>query len=191
MRLASTHSRILSVVLPTRRWLLTLLAVVFLTSFGIAATEAKETCPWINDPTAAGFLGGDVTSTVTFAIKDKTAPNFYNVDKNDATCEFVHHQGSVVTTLRIEVDTMAGPASSFATYVARCGSQSNPVRAVGNEAVACELEGKKGRISEQIVSRVRGRAFTVRMTSTGGSPERELLRQKVRNVAEQVAGFLF
>jgi hypothetical protein len=185
------HDRIVPIVLPISRCLLTLLTVVFLASFGTAASEAKETCPWINDPTAAGFLGGDVTSTVTFAIKDRTDPNFSNVDKNDATCEFVHHQGSVVTTLHIEVESMTGPPSSFATYVARCGSQSLPVRAVGNEAVACELEGKKNTISEQIVSRVRGRAFIVRITSTAGSADKELLHQKARNVAEQVAGFLF
>jgi hypothetical protein len=191
MRRTPPHDRNMPIVPPKRRCLLMLLAVLFLASFGTAATEGKETCPWINDQTAAGFLGGDVTSTVTFAIKDRADPNFSNVDKNDATCEFVRHQGSVVTTMRIEVETMAGPPSSFATYVARCGSQGIPVRAVGNEAVACELEGKKSAISEQIVSRARDRAFTVRITASAGSVDRELLRQKTRNVAEQVAGFLF
>jgi hypothetical protein len=156
-----------------------------------AATEAKETCPWINDQTAAGFLGGDVTSTVTFAIKDRKDPNFSDVDKNDAVCEFVRHQGSATTSLRIDVETIAGPPSSFATYVARCASHSVPLTGVGNEAVACDVEGKNKAISEQVVSRVRGRAFTVRITSTVGSSDKDALRQKARNVAEQVAGFLF
>ena len=168
-----------------------MVAVFFLASFAAATSEAKETCPWMNDQTAAGFLGGDVTSNVTFAIKDKTDPNYSNVDKNDAVCEFTHHQGSTSITLRIDVETMAGSPSSFSTYVARCGPNGTPVRAIGNEAVACDLDGKNKMISEQVVSRVRGRAFTVRIVSTAGSFDKELLRQKACNVAEQVAGFLF
>jgi hypothetical protein len=156
-----------------------------------AATEAKETCPWLNEATAAGFLGGSVTSTVTFAIKDKTDANYSKNDKNDATCEFVRHQGSLVMTLRIEVETMTGPSDSFASHVARCGPHAAPLRAVGNEAVACGFDGRKNQVSEQVVSRVRGRAFTVRITSNSDSLDRGVLRDKTRNVAEQVAGFLF
>jgi hypothetical protein len=167
------------------------LAVLFLSSFTAAATQAKESCPWMNEATAVGFIGGDVTTTVTFAIKDKTDPNFSNADKNDATCEFVRRQGSTVTTLRIEVETMTGPPSSFATYASRCRPRNVPVRAIGNEAVACDVEGKKNSISEQVVSRVRARVFTVRITAGAGSVDQDLLRQEARNVAEQVAGFLF
>jgi hypothetical protein len=185
------HSQTLPVVLPIRQRFLMMLTVLFLASFMAAATEAKGSCPWMNEATAAGFIGGDVTSTVTFAIRNENHPNYSNVDKNDATCEFVRRLGSTVMILRIEVETMAGPPSSFATYVARCGPRNIPVRAIGNEAVACDVEGKKNSISEQIVSRVRGRAFTVRLTASAGSVDRDLLRQKARNVAEQVAGFLF
>jgi hypothetical protein len=191
VRPTSLHNRILPVDLPIRWRFLILLSILFLASFMAAATEAKESCPWMNEPTAAGFVGGDVTSTVTFAIKDKTDPNYSNVDKNDAICDFVHRQGSTVRTLRIEVETLAGTPGSFATYIARCGSLNTPVRAIGNEAVACDIEGKKNSISEQVVSRVRGRALTVRLTASAGSVDRDLLRQKARNVAEQVAGFLF
>jgi hypothetical protein len=180
----------LLVTRPTVR-LFPVFAILFLTSFMAATTEAKETCPWINDQTAAGFLGGDVTSHVTFAIKDKSDPNFSNVDKNDAVCEFVHHQGSTAIALRIDVETIAGPPSSFSTYAARCGPHSVPVPAIGNEAVACDFENKSKTISEQVISRVRDHAFTVRITATVGSFDKEVLRQKARNVAEQVAGFLF
>jgi hypothetical protein len=185
------YNRTLPVVFPIRRRFLILLSILFIASFMAAVTEAKENCPWMNDPTVAGFIGGDVMSTVTFAIKDKTDPNYSNVDKNDATCEFVNRQGSAIVTLRIEVETLAGPQGSFAAYAARCGPRNIPVRAIGNEAVACDLEGKKNSISEQVLSRVRGRAFTVRLTASAGSADRDLLRQKARNVAEQVAGFLF
>lgn len=160
--------------------------------FGLAAaTEAKETCPWLNEETAAGFLDGSVTSTVTFAIKDKTDANYSNTEKNDATCEFVRHQGSLVMSLRIEVETITGSSDSFASYLARCGPHAAPLKAIGNEAVACGFDGKKNQVSEQVVSRVRGRAFMVRITSNSSSLDRGVLRDKTRSVAEQVAGFLF
>jgi hypothetical protein len=158
--------------------------------FGFAA-EAKETCPWLNEATAAGFLDGSVTSTVTFAIKDKTNADYSNTEKNDATCEFVRHQGSLVMSLRIEVETITGPSDSFESYLARCGPHAAPLTAIGNEAVACGFDGKKNQVSEQVVSRVRGRAFTVRITSNSNSLDRGVLRDKTRSVAEQVAGFLF
>lgn len=153
--------------------------------------EAKETCPWLNQETAAGFLGGSVTSSVTFSITDKTDVNYSNTEKNDATCEFVRRQGSLVTTLRIEVATILGSSDSFASYIARCGPHATPLRAIGNEAVACGFDGKKNQVSEQVVSRVRGRGFIVRITVNSDPKDRGALRQKTRNVAEQVAGFLF
>jgi hypothetical protein len=154
-------------------------------------SRAKETCPWLNDATASGFLDGSVTSTVAFSIKDKTDANFSNTEKNDAVCEFVRRQGSLVMTLRIEVETMRAPADSFASYAARCGPHSAPLRAIGNEAIACDLEARKNQVSEQVVSRVRGRAFIVRIISNSDSLDRVVIREKVRNIAEQVAGFLF
>ena len=160
--------------------------------FGFAApTEAKETCPWLNEATAAGFLDGNVVSTVTFSIKDKTDANYSNTEKNDATCEFVRHQGSLLLTLRVEVQTITRPPDWFASYVARCGPHSAPLKAIGNEAVACSVDSRKNQFSEQVVGRVRGRAFVVRITSNSDSLDRDALQNKVRNVAEQVAGFLF
>jgi hypothetical protein len=155
------------------------------------ACRAKETCPWLNQATAAGFMDGSVTSTVTFSIKDKTDANYSNTEKNDATCEFVRHEGSLVMTLRIEVETMKSPSDSFVSYIARCSPHAAPLRAIGNEAVACGFDGQKKQVSEQVVSRVRGRAFVVRITSNSDSLDRGVLREKARNVAEQVAGFLF
>src|ERR1700683_148912 len=158
--------------------------------FGLAA-EARQTCPWLNEATAAGFLDGKVTSTVSFAIKDKTNANYSDTEKNDATCEFVRHQGSLVMSLRIEVETITGPSDSFKSYLARCGPHAAALTAIGNEAVACGFDGKKNQGSEQVVSRGRGRAFTVRITSNSNSSDRGVLRDKTRGVAEQVAGFLF
>lgn len=60
-----------------------------------------------------------------------------------------------------------------------------------DEAVACGFNGKKKEVSEQVVGRVRDRAFTVRITSSSGVSDRTVLREKAQKVAEQVAGFLF
>jgi hypothetical protein len=161
-----------------------ILLLLFFTSLTLCAPgacRAKETCPWLNEATAAGFLDVSVSSTVTHSEKDK----------NDATCEFTHRDGSAITELRIEVETMTGPPGAFTSYLTRCGSHAAPLKAIGNEAVACGFDGKKRQVSEQVVGRVRDRAFIVTVTSNVNSPDRTGLREKARKVAEQVAGFLF
>jgi len=53
-----------------------------------------------------------------------------------------------------------------------------PLKAIGTEALAC-----RGETGEQVVGRVRDRAFLVRITTND--------REKVRKVAEMVAGSMF
>ncbi len=65
------------------------------------------------------------------------------------------------------------------------------LKAIGNEAPACPYQGKQGWIAEQVVGRVRDQAFLVRMGSDDPSADAKVLREKARDVAEQVAGFLF
>jgi hypothetical protein len=144
-------------------------------------SRAKQTCPWLNQATAAGFLDGNVTSTVTHS----------DANKNDANCDFTLRHGSAVTVLRIEVQTMTAPRADFASYVARCGAHFAPLKAIGNEAFACGFDGERKEVSEQVVGRVRDRAFTVRFTSNSRLSDRTVLREKAQKVAEQVAGFLF
>ena len=69
-------------------------------------------------------------------------------------------------------------AKDFDSYVATCRSQAAPLRAIGREAIAC-----RGEAGEQVVGKVRDRAFLVRITTN--DPE------KVRKVAEMVAGSMF
>ena len=104
-------------------------------------------CPWLNQATAAGVLGGTVTQ---------------------AGCTFA--RGSV--ELRIEA------AKDFESYAATCRSEPVPLKAIGSEALAC-----RGEAGEQVVGRVRDRAFLVRITTND--------REKVRKVAEMVAGSMF
>ena len=159
-----------------------LLGILFLAlSLGTPAMcKASENCPWLNAATAAGALNGAVTFTVTRSGEDKP----------DASCEFVHQDGYVLTSLQIEVQTMKDPSREFAAYWAKCGQHATPLRAIGNEAQVCSLR-KKNQYSEQVVSRVRERAFLVRVSSNGSTPEPALLRDKTQKIAEQVAGFLF
>jgi hypothetical protein len=151
-----------------------------LSFFVPAICEASENCPWLNAATAAGTLNGSVTFTVTR----------FGEEKQDATCEFVHQEGAVLSRLQIEVDTMKDPSREFALYSAKCGRDSTPLRAIGNEALVCSLR-TKNELSEQVVSRVRERAFMVKVSSNVAASERVELREKAQKIAEQVAGFLF
>jgi hypothetical protein len=145
-----------------------------------AICAASENCPWLNAATAAGALKGSVTFTVTHPGADKT----------DATCEFIHREGAVLSKLQIEVETMKDPSREFASYTAKCGRNATPLRAIGNEALFCSLRSKN-QFSELVVSRVRERAFLVRVSSNSSGPERTELLDKSQKIAEQVAGFLF
>lgn len=145
-----------------------------------AVCAASENCPWLNAATAAGALKGSVTFSVTR----------HGQDNADATCEFIHQEGAVLTSLRIEVDTLKDPTREFASYRTKCERDAAPLRAIGNEALVCSLR-EKNQFSEQVVSRVRERAFTVKMSSSVITPQGSELREKTEKIAEQVAGFLF
>ena len=134
---------------------------------------AEEKCPWLNAATAAGVLGGAVKAIVT-----------------ETACEFVHRDGSSESKLRIQVETIAA-TTEFASRVAQCGSGAVPLKAIGNEAVACSYAEKKGQMAEQVVGRVRNQAFLVRVSTSDHSATSAGLRDKARKVAEQIAGFLF
>jgi hypothetical protein len=156
--------------------------VLFLVLMGVtAANAASQPCPWLNAATAAGILEGPVTVSVTY----------FDQDNIDAACEFTHKADHTVRTLRIEVDTMKDLTHDFPQYLAKCGPDAKSLRAIGNEAVVCSVPGKSKQVAEQVVSRVRDRAFVVDVLSNGSASERDLMRDKARKIAEQVAGFLF
>ena len=77
---------------------------------------------------------------------------------------------------------MTDHRKQFGNYLAQCGSHGIVLQGIGNEALACEKPS-----FELIVSRVRERAFLVRLTSK----ERASWLEQARDVAEQVAGSLF
>jgi hypothetical protein len=128
-----------------------------------AMAAAEGACPWLNAATAGGVLGGEVQVTVT-----------------PAACEFVRPHAS----LRIEVTPVSTPH-------ANCGSDAEPLKAIGNEAVACSYRDKSAWMFEQIIGRVRDQVFLVRLGSDDRSDVARTLREKVRAVAEAVAGILY
>jgi hypothetical protein len=142
-----------------------------------AFAHAAETCPWLNAATAGGVLGGAVTMTVTHE----------NANRDDAACAFIRERGSVISELRIGVWTMDPPHSEYTSHAADCGSNAMPLKAIGNEAVVCSPDARSARV----VGRVRNRIFTILVGTSDSSATPDLLREKARAVAEQVAGNLF
>jgi hypothetical protein len=143
-----------------------------------------ENCPWLNAATAGGFLGGEVTMEVT-----RPAPS-------DVTCKFVLKTESSRAELEIMVHTMTTIGDEFPQFLAQCGSDSTPLRAIGNQAIECATGEDTNETTEQIVSRVRERAFVLKWTMPkmdGGSasPSKTDVQDKFRNIAEMVAGSLF
>ena len=135
-----------------------------------ATVAAAETCPWLNAATAAGVLGSPVTMTVSHDT----------ANRDDAVCSFKGNRSE----LRIAVYTSETPHSRFTFDAAECGSNPDRLKGLGNEAVACN-HGANGQAA-LVVGRVRNRVFTVLVSADSSA-----VREKVRAVSEQVAGFLF
>jgi hypothetical protein len=140
-----------------------------------AAGMAEDRCPWLNAATAAGVLGGPVTNT---SLKLSTADG-------TGTCDFEHSEGAASSHLIISVEPVRAAKPS------PCGSRGTPLTAIGNEAVTCAYEGKAGETGEQVTGRVRDHAFLVRLSTNDKSALAAALRERARQIAEQVAGILF
>jgi hypothetical protein len=147
-----------------------------------AVCHGQAKCPWINEATARGILGGAVTVTVEVS------------DHGDGVCEFSRPQGAVVHQLRVSVNVMTDIPKQFPTYLAQCPPKSAPLRAIGNEAVMCSIQGDGEQYAEKVVGRVRNQAFVVSVSSSvqdNPSMTQAMRREKANLVAEQVAGILF
>jgi hypothetical protein len=142
---------------------------------------AQAQCPWLNAATAGGVLGGEVQLSIT----DVTS-------QGDATCHFIRKQDSSSFTLTIDVHTMTLPSKDFSIYLAQCGGTLLSVKAVGNEAFQCVSKDASTSGEEQVIGRVRDRAFVLTVNAKlTKQPDKSALSHETRNVAEQVAGALF
>lgn len=163
--------------LESFRWIF--FCAVLLTSAGC---RGQTNCPWMNSATAAGILGVRVHATVMHPSKNP----------DDANCNFTSQQPGV-TTLHIAVITMSTQGEEFVAYKRQCGPNPVPLKAIGNEAIECNLDTDAGR-SVQVVGRVRNRLFVVNIggsvlngTGTGHGEQFD----KARDVAEQVSESLY
>jgi hypothetical protein len=107
-------------------------------------------------------------------------------------CSFVYHDASASRELRITTEQVQDASQVMTSAKAHCSSEASPLQGVGNEAVMCSTDGKGQ--GEQVIGRVRDQVFTVTITTTARndpSMSRDELKDKTRNIAEQVAGALF
>jgi hypothetical protein len=120
------------------------------------------------------------------------------VDKTDdhtETCVFRSQTAASADLLRISVTTVADPRNADQELVShenRCTSFAVPLKAVGNEAVLCTADTVRFR-GAQVIGLVRNSIFTIelRTRSRKSQATRTLLEEKIKEVANQVAGALF
>jgi hypothetical protein len=148
-----------------------------------AVSHATNNCPWINEATAGGLLGGDAVGMKT----DATAGQ-------PTVCIFTQQGAGVTRTLRITVEIAPQPHVRMGTVAQVCGADASPIKAIGNEALVCTADDRKGGLGERVVGRVRDQVFTVTIASTlkvDPILNREALKARIYTAAEQVAGNLF
>jgi len=171
MNLKKTLCRITPRMLP--------LLLVFLPAVGSAANK----CPWINEATASGLLGGEAEGLYTPATTGQPA-----------VCTFTNASADVVRTLRISVESATDPHAQLNTIAQICGTDVVPVKAIGNEAMVCTADGRKGATGVRIVGRVRDQVFTILIgTTLKNDPILNpfALKTNAQTAAEQVSGNLF
>jgi len=89
--------------------------------------------------------------------------------------------------LTVDVSTLPAVSefSDFAKTACQGGHDVAPLKAIGNEAIACSL-GNGNPTVEKVVGRVRNKAFVIRFSGADKGA-----RSKMAGLAEQVAGNLF
>lgn len=155
---------------------------VLLALFAVSA-RAENNCPWLNEATASGLLGGDAMGTFTAAANGQPA-----------MCSFVQKTADGMRELTISVLTDADAQMKLGVMMHSCGAADHPLQAIGNEAGVCAVDTKHRQMSERIVGRVRDQIFTISfITTLKNDPvlNRDWLMSKSYSAAEAVAGNLF
>ena len=165
----------------SRRLAFLALGVIFLAL--PAAGHAENNCPWLNEATAGGLLGGDAVGMKTDASAGQPT-----------VCTFTQQGAGVTRTLRITVEIAPEPHQRMSAVAQVCGADAAPIKAIGNEALVCTADDRKGGVGERVVGRVRDQVFTITIASTLKSDpilNRDALKARIYTAAEQVAGNLF
>lgn len=149
-----------------------------------AAVFAANNCPWMNEATASGLLGGDSVGAYTAGASDRPA-----------VCTFTQSAADVTRTLKITIEiAREDPHARLVKSETACGSSPFPLKAIGNEAVACAIEEQPKIRGARSVGRVRDQIFEILITTSRLDDPiltRDALRIRINTAAEQVSGNLF
>ena len=160
------------------------LALLFVGIFGLAADcFAKNNCPWINEATASGLLGGDAVNEFTEASAGQPA-----------VCTITQTGAGFTRTLRITVEVVPDTHARWQSAAQSCGKNGASLQAIGNESTMCPLDNHSAGLAELVVGRVRDQLFTITLSTTLKDDiilTRMSLKEKAYTASEQVAGNLF
>jgi len=162
------------------------LVTLFLGFLGLAANcHATNNCPWLNEATAGGLLGGDAVGDFIAASASAAQP---------AVCTFTQTGANFTRTLRITVEVTPDTHARVQAAAQPCGKNVTPMQAIGNEASMCTIENRNAAPEQLVVGRVRDQLFTISFTTTLKDDPiltRAALKDRAYTAAEQVAGNLF
>jgi hypothetical protein len=160
------------------------LASIFVVLLGLTVScQAKNNCPWINETTASGLLGGDAVGDFTEASTGQPA-----------VCTITQTGAGFTRTLRITVEITPDTHARLLSATQACGKNAAPIQAIGNEASICAIDNRNAALGELVVGRVRDQLFTITFSTTLKDDPiltRMTLKDKAYTAAEQVAGNLF
>jgi hypothetical protein len=149
-----------------------------------ALCQGNVGCPWLNVATASGVLRSSDNSGTMAAMSQGSKE----------ACTFLYHDATASRELRITTEEVQDPSQAMTSYKTHCSGEASPLPAIGNEAVMCAADVKGQAAGEQVIGRVRDQVFTVAIsTSARNDPSMsgDDLKERTRNIAEQVAGALF
>jgi len=147
-----------------------------------ADARAANSCPWMNEATASGLIGGEAVGA--FAARQG----------QPSICTFTQHAGNETRTLKIVVEVAADPHARFLALAQTCEGPASPLNAIGNEAVVCPVDPRSEKPGERVMGRVRDQIFTITISSSlKNDPVLNMadIKTKIGTAAEQVTGNLF
>jgi hypothetical protein len=166
----------------------------------VPASANAENCAWLNAATAGGILGVEASVKIEpiaeHLTPDQMSARQISGARPDAICTFVSEKSSPGAQLQIAVHTMTDIHAEFPRFTAACGKDTASLRAVGNEAIECSEKDDNHNRIEKVIGRTRDRAFLLTWTIPGpedgpNAMTQEAIREKMRNLSEQIAGSLF
>lgn len=151
---------------------------------GLASpAHASNACPWLTEATASGVLGVDAEGNYLPATGAQLA-----------TCTFTEKGEGGARTLTITIEINNDTEARVNTLLRSCADSPVPLRAIGNEAVSCAVDVRRGQLTERAIGRVRSQIFTITLKSTLEDDPiltRDVVMAHLYTAAEQVAGNLF